>query len=701
VAPGMGRKSQAADVSRQTRLSLRIIGRPGLQVGAREAGALRRKSRALLGYLALTETGEETRERLVGLLWSEVDEDRARASLRQALHEIRDVLGQAGFDGVTGDKRALRLDRLRVEVDLWDVFDYAAAGEPHPLLLLSERPMERLLDELDGVDPAFRDWLVTTRRSLTDRLMRLIESAMRDEARPATDRERLARALRNLDPTHEEAVRLLIRAREESGDIGGALNLYKGLWDLLNGEYDVEPSPETQELIAAIKRGRPTGKPAPPSKRPQPGAGETKAAAKGILLRAAPRPPPAQAKRWPKLMVSVARFDSAGTSAEHRHLVERFRRELIACLVRFREWAVHDAALSPAVSASGARAEYVVEASAFDTGNDMLRLIMTLRDLATGTCLWSERLHVTVASWFEAQQLMVRRTTSAINMHLAAERLVSVAHRPPTDLKAYDAWLLGQATFLSFDPKSRETARSLFRQVIAQMPSFAPAYSSLAQLNNTDHIVRPGVFRDDARTQQALVYAREAARLDPIDSRSQLCLGWSFAMVKQYDQAAATLSRAYDLNENDPWTLISAATCLAFCAHYERAQDIGDQALRLSAIPSPSQWAYHATLRFMQADYAGVIEAATCAGDTNANVAGFKTSALFHLGHREAATAELRQFFQLVRSRWVGPEPASEHNIARWFLTTFPIKRSEDWHRLRDGLVGAGAPAEGLAHHKW
>ena len=282
---------------------------------------------------------------------------------------------------------------------------------------------------------------------------------------------------------------------------------------MLDGEYDVEPSPETQEMIAAIKLGRPVTEPGLRPALPVPL--RDKPAATGIFLPEAPRRPPVQARRWPKLMVSVAGFDSPATRPEHRHLVDGFRQELIACLVRFREWVVHDATLSPTASAATDSAEYIVEASAFETGNDTLRLIITLRDLATSTCLWSERLHVSVASWFEAQQLMVRRTTTALNVHLAAERLVSVAHRPPTDLKAYDAWLLGQATFVSFDPRSWETARGLFRQVIAQMPNFAPAYSSLAQLNNTDHIVRPGVFRDDARTQQALTYAREAARLDP------------------------------------------------------------------------------------------------------------------------------------------------------------------------------------------
>ena len=211
MAPGKRAKSQVDDVPGATKLSLRMVGRLALHVGGREVGALSRKSRALLGYLALTEAGEETRERLVGLLWSEVAEERARGSLRQALHEIRDVLGRAGFDGVTGDKQALRLNRLRIEVDLWDLFDRAAAGAPHPLLLQSERPMERLLDELDAVDPAFRDWLLTARQSLGDRLVRLIETAMRDETRSAAEREGLARALRNLDSTHEEAARLLIR----------------------------------------------------------------------------------------------------------------------------------------------------------------------------------------------------------------------------------------------------------------------------------------------------------------------------------------------------------------------------------------------------------------------------------------------------------------------------------------------------------
>src|SRR4029453_11858447 len=59
--------------------------------------------------------GEETRERLVGLLWSETEEEKARASLRQSLHEIREAFNAEGFDGLRTDKVAIGLDLSRID----------------------------------------------------------------------------------------------------------------------------------------------------------------------------------------------------------------------------------------------------------------------------------------------------------------------------------------------------------------------------------------------------------------------------------------------------------------------------------------------------------------------------------------------------------------------------------------------------------
>ena len=51
-----------------------------------------RKAGAVLSYLALSEAKQESRERLVGLLWSRSDEEKARASLRQVVRELRSTL---------------------------------------------------------------------------------------------------------------------------------------------------------------------------------------------------------------------------------------------------------------------------------------------------------------------------------------------------------------------------------------------------------------------------------------------------------------------------------------------------------------------------------------------------------------------------------------------------------------------------------
>jgi tetratricopeptide (TPR) repeat protein len=580
---------------------------------------------------------------------------------------------------------------------LRDILDDATAGRPHPLLLESERPIDRLLQEFDSLDPAFRVWLLAKRQSLGERLTQLLETAMGDASKSASTRDALARALMSLDPTHEEAARLLIRSRVKAGDIGGALRIYKALWDLLDNDYDVEPSKETQELIAAVKLGQLEASPADQRDIREAPPADLSATMVIALPETVPRSALEQ-KQWPKLMVSFAGFDVSATREESRYVVQGFRRELIACLVRFREWVVRDVTLASATPQADA-GEYLIEASALGSG-EKLRLVITLRDVVTNSYLWSERLNISAANWFDAQQHIVRRITTALNVHLSAERMAMIAHRPPGDMKAYDLWLLGQTTFLSFDAKNWEKARDLFRQVIARMPDFAPAHSSLAQLNNSDHIVRPGVFRDTARSEQSLMYAREAARLDPIDSRSQLCLGWSHAMVKQYEQAMIFISLAYELNENDPWTMVSSAGCFAICGEYARAQEIADHVLRLPLAPSPLQWAYHVSIRFMAGDYPGAVEAANAAGDLS-YVPGYKASALFHLGDRAGAAAELQRFIDITRKKWVGVDPPTDANITRWLLTMVPIRRAEDWQRVRDGLAGAGAPVEGLAHHQW
>jgi adenylate cyclase len=245
------RRTQGAPAAAGLRLTL--FGRAAVHVSGREIEIANRKCRALLGYLALSDAADEPRERVIGLLWSETEEERARASLRQALYELRTVLEPVAPKLVSATKVALTLDRRSLEVDVWSVLAEAKEGRAHPLLLETERLGDTLLADLESIDPAFRAWLVARRQTLHDRLLRQLEPALRT-GRPDAD---IARALVNLDPTHEEAARALMRRRAEAGDIAGALAIYKRLWDLLDREFDVEPSQETQDLVVGLKLAQP------------------------------------------------------------------------------------------------------------------------------------------------------------------------------------------------------------------------------------------------------------------------------------------------------------------------------------------------------------------------------------------------------------------------------------------------------------
>jgi DNA-binding SARP family transcriptional activator/TolB-like protein len=247
-------KPQPQMAEASTRVHIGLFGKVSAHFNGSEIVLATRKCRALLGYLVLADGAEETRDRLMGALWSESTEERARASLRQALYEFRTAFEPVGDTFLAASKVSVALDRSRVSADVWEVLDLARGGRVHARLLDTERLPETLLAEVETIDPVFRTWLAARRQGLHDQLVRYLKAALRDASGPA--KAEIARALLNLDPADEEAVRTVMRLRAEAGDLGGALAAYKRLWDLLDAEFDVEPSKETQDLVAAIKLGR-------------------------------------------------------------------------------------------------------------------------------------------------------------------------------------------------------------------------------------------------------------------------------------------------------------------------------------------------------------------------------------------------------------------------------------------------------------
>jgi DNA-binding SARP family transcriptional activator len=678
-------------------LQLSLFGPLSLRCGGRELRIKSLKLQAILGYIALSEHMLETRERLVGLLWSESGEAQARAVLRQVIRELREILTGAGCDGFRINQHDLGFEQGAVEADVWAVVQAAEAGDVHPLLL--ERPglTDELLAGLEDLDPSFKVWLFAKRQTLLDRLLRALEKGLSQEHCHPEKEIRLAEAIINLDSTHEDACRRLMRVHAIAGRTTQALRVYKTLWDVLDEDYGMEPSAATQKLVAEIKMGvlesnvyAPQAGVADRPVRPVTIAETQQAAISKVSVFAR--------EKETRLLLSLRPVDTKQVEPDKAHLVLGFRQLVIASLVKFREWHVTDMplqALSDPSQENGTG--YEIQMFAYQT-KQAVQLTLMLKELDSGFYIWSDGFELNLDSWFESQRRVIRRVAMALNVHLSAERLRRFSERPDISVGVYDRWLRCQTLVRTFDPMHWSHLTTQFTEIVAAAPHFVPAYCGLADMHTIEHIAHPGVFRALGREQEALRLARKAVELDPHDMHAHRCLAWAYAMMKQYGQAELHIQVACELNPYDSWTAISAALLLAFCGEFERALELSQVALDLTLSPSRSHWAYQVDIQFLRGDYAAAIQAADRAQDVLWGVAAWRAAALAHLGRTEEAAAEGARFLSRIRANWFGDKPATNEAIVGWLLHIYPIRRRADWERLRDGLQMAGLPTGDSAH---
>jgi DNA-binding SARP family transcriptional activator len=208
----------------------------------RRAGAapqtLERKQAALLAWLSVE--GPTPRARIAALLWPEVDDERARANLRQRLAKLRAL----DADLLVDDGRLLALS-ADVKVEPEDVVQGT------------------LLSAFDYADcEVFAQWLDGQREAART----LRQQAWRDRARSAVETgdfaaaQQAAEALLVLDHESEDAHRLLMQALYLRGAYAEAITVWDRCREMLRQLYGVPPSPATQVLgemvLQAARDGR-------------------------------------------------------------------------------------------------------------------------------------------------------------------------------------------------------------------------------------------------------------------------------------------------------------------------------------------------------------------------------------------------------------------------------------------------------------
>jgi DNA-binding SARP family transcriptional activator len=230
------------------RLRLRTLGELRLTGPTGELLAGRRKELVLLTYLARRSPRPVRRAELIGLLWGERAEARARQSLRQALLQLRRALGE----GLEVDPEVVRLEGDVVDLDLRALEMDRAAGRPE--LAVERWGGEFLIgaDEVGG--EAFRAWLEgereAARRQLAGAFQQIVEA--RAAEGDGVGAGRWAERWVEIFPLDELATRHWIEALSRSGRSREALAIHAAFLSRFRRELDAEPSSSFRRLGAAL-----------------------------------------------------------------------------------------------------------------------------------------------------------------------------------------------------------------------------------------------------------------------------------------------------------------------------------------------------------------------------------------------------------------------------------------------------------------
>ncbi len=221
-------------------LELKCFGPPTARLagGDPPPDVLWRKHLALLIYLALSPQHTRTRDHLLGLLWPEKTQDKARHSLNEAVRRLRAGLGS---ERLVSEGETLRLSGAALEVDALRSTELTEGDFLEGFAL--------------GDAPAFEDWAAAQRSKFraagVESQLKQGEAAL-GENRLRRAREAGRRALA-LDSSSEMAASLLMRAAALAGDATAALAVYHQFRERLREDMGEDPGQELQALAERIR----------------------------------------------------------------------------------------------------------------------------------------------------------------------------------------------------------------------------------------------------------------------------------------------------------------------------------------------------------------------------------------------------------------------------------------------------------------
>ncbi len=259
-----------------TPIAVQLLGSAGIRgADERELPTLLRQPKrlGLLSYLLIAQPrGFHRRDKLVALFWPEANHEQARHALSQALHVLRNALGEGTIS--SRGEGEVAIEEAQISCDVVECEQAVDTGEYEKALELYRGDLLEGLFVREALE--FERWLEDERVRLREKASGAAWELAHQHiaAGQLVDAERTAQRALLLVSTDESEVRRFIQALSDAGDRAAAVRFYEKFARRLKEEYDIDPAPATVECAARVRDDKSLAHWGPTAEE-SPAAGET------------------------------------------------------------------------------------------------------------------------------------------------------------------------------------------------------------------------------------------------------------------------------------------------------------------------------------------------------------------------------------------------------------------------------------------
>jgi DNA-binding SARP family transcriptional activator/Flp pilus assembly protein TadD len=501
-----------------------------------EAEWSRRQAKLLIKLLALAPRYQLHREQLMAAIWPDLDADAAAANLHKVIHLARHALeprlrSAANSQFILTSQQQVQLRAGDLSIDVAEFERLAALALQTGRTPDYEAALAVYRGDLLADDP-YADWCSRKRDSLRARREQLamnlgrLYAAAHQHQQAIAQFETLVASFSANEAAHRELMTLYVLGGRRSD----ALRQFRRCQDAVRAELDTEPEDVTLQLYRRIVSRE---------------------------IRALPRVEAALPSQDSTEAVAVLPFENETDDSEIDYLSPGIAESVIRNLSQvpgLRVLAFSTVSRYRRRAVDPRRLGRELEVFAVVTGRirrlgDMLIVATELVDTSDGSRLWGAELRLPQTDVLAVQERISDEISAKLRERLSVAQRRLVVKRYTADPEAYRLYLKGRFHW------NRRTAEGLtrgldyFEKAIARDPSYALAYSGLADCYNLLSLYSVLPPRDTMPKAKAA--ANTALEIDPSLAEAHTSLAYTY-LYYDWDWAAAEqeFQRALSINPN-------------------------------------------------------------------------------------------------------------------------------------------------------